>query len=147
MEEIRAQNRQEEILHAISRLSRTMRRVRKDRETIPAGLFYPLCAIEKNPGIIAGKLAVMLDIRPSSLTEALVRAEEKGLIRRTADEKDARVTHLYLTDDGKAEVERRNSLQDLERTALSRALTDAEAEEFCALCEKIRKIFEEEFSL
>lgn len=73
------------------------------------GLFFGqsklLQLIAKNEGIIQRDLAEQMDMRPSSMTEALGRLEQLNLILRTRDEKDQRTMHIYLTNKGKEIVE------------------------------------------
>jgi len=61
--------------------------------------------IAKNEGIIQRDLAEQMDMRPSSMTEALGRLEQLNLILRKRDEKDQRSMHIYLTNKGKEIVE------------------------------------------
>ena len=53
------------------------------------------------PAIAAGRIAEILHVHPSTLTGILKRLEERGFIRRTVDEKDARRALFSLTNEGK----------------------------------------------
>ena len=48
-----------------------------------------------------GDLGARLGIRPSTLTRNLVRLEERGLVRRGADSRDARAANVRLTPRGR----------------------------------------------
>lgn len=54
------------------------------------------------PGISAGQLARLLHLHPSTLTGVLQRLEQRGLLRRRRDPRDARRTLLGLTEKGRA---------------------------------------------
>ncbi len=53
------------------------------------------------PGISAGQLARLLHLHPSTLTGILQRLEQRGLLRRRSDPRDARRTLLGLTEKGR----------------------------------------------
>lgn len=57
-------------------------------------------AIARYEGTSARELTELLDIRPSSLSEMLSRLESQGDILRRRDEKDARISHIWLTEQG-----------------------------------------------
>ena len=48
------------------------------------------------------ELCERLELAQSTVTELVQRAEDAGLIRRDASERDGRVAHLLLTDAGEA---------------------------------------------
>lgn len=48
------------------------------------------------------ELCERLELAQSTVTELVQRAEEAGLIRRDASERDGRVAHLLLTEEGEA---------------------------------------------
>ncbi len=92
----------------LNRLGKQMHRF-SHRTEHKRGLFFGqsklLQLIAKNEGIIQRDLAEQMDMRPSSMTEALGRLEQLNLILRTRDEKDQRTMHIYLTNKGKEIVE------------------------------------------
>lgn len=57
--------------------------------------------IGRDPGIVAGDLAAMLHLHPSTLTGVMSRLEDQGLIERTTDPDDRRRMHLGLTARGR----------------------------------------------
>ena len=61
---------------------------------------YVLLNIDKN-GTPATKIAPALGLEPRSLTRMLKALEEKGWIRRIADDNDKRIVNVFLTDEGK----------------------------------------------
>jgi DNA-binding MarR family transcriptional regulator len=96
-----------------------------------------LLLIAENDGVIQRDLAMGMDVRPSSMTEMLARMEQLGLIRREQDEKDQRVMHIFLTEQGKevAEESRKTSTQMAEK--LFEGLTPEETDEMLRLTEKL----------
>lgn len=60
------------------------------------------------PGVSAGHLATILHLHPSTLTGVLRRLESRGVIERSAGERDRRQTFLRLTAIGRA-VDRRHA--------------------------------------
>ncbi len=54
------------------------------------------------PGILAGQLAKLLHLHPSTLTGVLKRLEEQGLLQRGADPFDARRSLFRLTQKGRS---------------------------------------------
>lgn len=97
-----------QLYNALNRLSKQMHRF-SHRAEHKHGLFHAqsklLQLIAKNEGIIQRDLAGKMDMRPSSMTEALRRLEQLNLILRKRDEKDQRSMHIYLTDMGREIVE------------------------------------------
>jgi MarR family transcriptional regulator, organic hydroperoxide resistance regulator len=61
---------------------------------------YVLLNIDKN-GTPATKIAPALGLEARSLTRMLKSLEEKGWIRRVADENDKRIVNVFVTDEGK----------------------------------------------
>lgn len=55
-----------------------------------------------NNGLTQKELAEKLAVRPSSITSMLDTLEREGLVCRQTDEKDKRVKHIYLTEDGES---------------------------------------------
>lgn len=97
-----------QLYNTLNRLSRQMHRF-SHRAEHKRSLFFGqsklLQLIAKNEGIIQRDLAEQMDMRPSSMTEALGRLEQLNLILRKRDEKDQRSMHIYLTNKGKEIVE------------------------------------------
>lgn len=94
-------------------------------------------ALSENDSVSSRELAELLDIRPSSLTELLTRAEKKGLIVRTPDENDKRVTRVSLSEDGKKAIEQMEAPMRSHLEQITACFTDEEKTEFCRLCGKL----------
>ena len=63
-----------------------------------------------------------LALTQSTVTELVQRAEHAGLIRRTTSDKDARVVHLSLTEDGAKKLAQAHGALGPERTELRRLI-------------------------
>ena len=97
-------NRDGDVILACLKLARAMRRIPPERREYP---FPPavgrlLDCAAKNPGVSSRELCEFLDVRPSSLSEMLSRAEKEGWIIRTVDEADRRIQRVDLSPKGKA---------------------------------------------
>ena len=63
---------------------------------------HMLFHLRHSPGITQKELAKRMHVSPPSVATSVRRLEAAGLVRREGDEKDGRVTHLYLTPEGEA---------------------------------------------
>jgi DNA-binding MarR family transcriptional regulator len=82
--------------HGLTRTSRRMERM--VGVTGPQRLVVRI--VGQNPGISAGALARTLHVHPSTLTGVLRRLVQRGVLERTADERDARRALFTLTRKG-----------------------------------------------
>ena len=95
-------NRDSDVILASLKLARAMRRCPPERREYP---FPPAigrlleCAAQ-NPGVSSRELCEFLDLRPSSLSEMLARAEAEGLLTRATDEADRRIQRIRLSEKG-----------------------------------------------
>jgi DNA-binding MarR family transcriptional regulator len=96
-----------------------------------------LLLIAENDGIIQRDLAEEMDVRPSSMTEMLLKMERLGLVVRKQDEKDQRVMHIYLTDEGKNAAEESSKATGAMADAMYQSLTEEEIGQLLALIEKL----------
>ena len=74
-------NRENDVILAALKLSRAMRRCPPDRRefAFPPAAGRLLECVAANSNVSSRELCEMLDVRPSSLSEMLARAEEKGV--------------------------------------------------------------------
>ena len=96
-----------------------------------------LLLIAENDGVIQRDLAEEMDVRPSSMTEMLTKMEQLGLILRTQDEKDQRVMHIFLTEQGKAAAAESKSWNERLTDTLFEGLTEEELGQMLCLTEKL----------
>ena len=101
-------------------------------------------AIARYEGTSARELTELLDIRPSSLSEMLSRLESQGDILRRRDEKDARISHIWLTEQGRQQIQRHNQTRLPYQNALLQCLTPQETQELNRICQKLIVCLEEE---
>ncbi len=72
------------------------------------------------------ELAKRLQLAQSTVTELVRRAEEAGLIAREQSQRDARVAHLRLTDEGERRLQRSFTMLETERRQLREAFAHFE---------------------
>ena len=127
-----------DILDAFLRLGRNIKRKPSSMpDTHGRAHGKTLRLIEQNDGIVANDLAVLLDIRPSSLTQKLNILELDGNIRRVRDRRDARVVHIYITQQGREALVLRNKEYEKIKHDFSDCLSEEEKKIFCELCNRL----------
>ncbi|QDR83434.1 MarR family winged helix-turn-helix transcriptional regulator [Sporomusa termitida] len=133
--------RSNELYNALKRLNRQMYRYAHQAMPPKAGLhrgqIHLLFLISRNDGVIQRDLAEIMDIRPSSLTEMLVKLEQEAFVVRKQDEKDQRIMHIHLTEKGKAAVDGFTEANAKLTSAIFNCLPKAEIEKMLALVQKI----------
>jgi len=133
-----------DIEEAIARLSRMMRRLQGGASHHFPGGQRLLEIVLADDGIRASELAQRLNIRPSSLTDALNRMEHHGLIERRRDEEDSRVTRVHVTEKGMQRFQEHKPPHEAWSKTLNGCITQQEKEQFCALSEKIIAFLEQQ---
>ena len=137
-------NLDSDVILAYLKLSRAMRRCPPERKDLP---FPPTvgrlleCAAA-NPGVSSRELCEALDLRPSSLSEIFVRAENDGLLFRTVDENDRRVQRVSLTPGGSAVVADMEKVRNEDAKKKTSCLTEEEKKQFCSLCNRLSEHIE-----
>ena len=98
--------------------------------------------IGTHEGINQTELASHLALRRASVTSALQHLERDGFIYRVQDEKDARVTRVYLTEKGKDITKRidRDTVEDINSCF---RMDENEAESFIASLSRLTDRMEE----
>lgn len=96
-----------------------------------------LLLIAENDGVIQRDLAEEMDVRPSSMTEMLAKMEQFGLVERKQDEKDQRVMHIFLTEQGKNVTEESQNATKKMTDTLFEGLSGEEIRQMLALTEKL----------
>ena len=72
------------------------------------------------------ELSERLQLAQSTVTELVRRAEDAGLVEREQSQRDARVAHLRLTEEGERRLQRSFTMLDTERRQLSDAFAHLE---------------------
>lgn len=65
-----------------------------------------LAIIDGNNGCAQKEIGGNMRFKAASITDSLKRMEKAGLINREQDDKDLRITRVYITDVGKEQLEK-----------------------------------------
>lgn len=71
-----------------------------------------LATVERRGPISLGALAVAERVRPPTITTAVSRLEDQGLVRRVADPRDRRCVEVHITPEGRRVLARSRSRKD-----------------------------------
>ncbi len=159
-------NKENDVILAVLKLSRAMRRCAPpppppgppfpgnpgDREGFP-GPGHPcrpvggsagrlLACIAENPNVSSRDLCEILDLRPSSLSEMLARAEKEGMITRTVDAADRRIQRVDLSPKGKSFIDGMEAARKKDAERKTACFTEEEKAQFCALCNRLSEHLE-----
>ena len=137
-------NRENDVILAVLKLSRAMRRCPPDpaEHPFPPAVGRLMECIAANPGVSSRDLCEMLDLRPSSLSEMLARAESDGLAVRTVNEEDRRLQRVNLSEKGRALVTRMQEAREADIAKKTACFTDEEKAQFCSLCNRLSEHME-----
>lgn len=104
-----------------------------------------LAVLMMQDGTSQKDLAYLLGIRPQSLSEALAKLEESGMIERRHNEDDKRVVNVYLTDAGRGRA--RKVAEDRKKNAADvfSVLTEEEKDQLSAILAKLSAQLEEQW--
>jgi DNA-binding MarR family transcriptional regulator len=97
-----------------------------------------LLALDDEDGINQKELADKLLVSPPTVAVSIKRLERGGYIYKVTDEKDQRVSRLYLTDAGKAVCTKCKAIIDHMNLEIFDDFTIAETQLFKNMLEKIR---------
>ena len=128
-----------DVILASLKLARAMRRCPPERgeAPFPPAVSRLLACAADNPGVSSRELSELLDVRPSSLSEMLSRAEADGLLTRATDEADKRVQRITLSEKGSRLITELKAARDEDARKKTSCLTEEEKKQFCELCEKL----------
>ena len=101
-----------------------------------------LTCLAENPHVSSRDLCEILDLRPSSLSEMLTRAEGEGWITRAVDEEDRRVQRIDLSPKGKSFVAEMEAAREKDYQRKTTCFTEEEKAQFCALCNRLSEHLE-----
>ncbi|MDQ7096627.1 MarR family transcriptional regulator [Desulfosporosinus sp. PR] len=97
--------------------------------------------IADNDGLNQKELAELLDIRSASMSELLNKLERSSLITREKDEADKRITHVFLSDEGRKLANSSQSQGDFAEMLFG-SLPDEEKHMFYTIMKKLCAVFE-----
>lgn len=133
-----------EVILASLKLSRAMRRCppAQGEAPFPPAVGRLLTCAAENPGVSSRELCEILDLRPSSLSEILSRAESEGLLKRAVDENDRRIQRVTLAEKGEKLVEEMEAARIEDARKKTACLTDEEKMQYIAICNKLSEHIE-----
>lgn len=104
---------------------------------------YILRYMNLSPSCTSTELAEVFEVKKSAITAIINRMWEKGLIKRTRDEKDRRVVYLTLTDKGKDLFDKTEErIHNLVKSLMNK-FDPEEIERFIETYEKLNKVLVE----
>ena len=132
-------NRENDVILAALKLSRAMRRCPPDRRdfALPPAAGRLLECVAANSNVSSRELCEMLDVRPSSLSEMLARAESEGWVTRTVDEDDRRIQRVALSEKGREIVTRMREARETDYARKTACFSEEEKAAFCSLCNRL----------
>ena len=132
----------DDLLMAVTRLARRLRRVASPDGVTPTQRSI-LTTLERRGPLTHGDLAAVERVRPPTITAAVNRLEEQGLVRRVRDDADRRVARVALTDVGATRLAdtRRERTAYLEQRL--RALSSADRAAIAAAAPALARLLED----
>jgi DNA-binding MarR family transcriptional regulator len=120
-------------------ITRLARRLRQQGETAASPTqLSALATIERDGPLTLGELAAVERVQPPTITAAVGRLEQRGLVRRSTDAVDRRVARVEITGQGRRLLEQSRS----RKTAyLERRLADLSSDDRATL-ERAAEILE-----
>lgn len=107
------------IMSQVMRLYFQRNYVLLDRLELHPGQVPVVMALSKNGGLSQRELSEKLTVRPSTVAVMLQRMERAGLVRRVPDEKDQRVSRVFLSEKGQTLLDRmREKMETLDQECL-----------------------------
>ena len=132
-------NRENDVILAALKLSRAMRRCPPPpaEHPFPPAVGRLLACVAENPHVSSRDLCEFLDLRPSSLSEMLARAESEGWITRTVDEEDRRIQRVDLSEKGGKAIRELEETRKKDMDRKTACFTEEEKVLFCTLSNKL----------
>lgn len=108
-----------------------------NRTLSECGLFpgqeHMIITISEEEGITASALAERFHLSLATVSVSVKRMEKAGFICKTADDKDARISHLYLTDKAKAVTSHVQRCCERQEEMITSGMNEAEKQIFLSL--------------
>ncbi|MEA2509155.1 MAG: hypothetical protein QOG21_1237 [Actinomycetota bacterium] len=106
---------------AVMRLARRLRQ--QGEEGATPSMLSALASVERLGPVTLSELAQLERVQPPSITKVVARLEDEGLVTRSGDPNDRRISRIALTSKGKRFIEKNRS----RKTAyLARGLSNLE---------------------
>jgi DNA-binding MarR family transcriptional regulator len=117
---------------AVMRLARRLRQ--QGQEGATPSMLSALASVERLGPVTLSELAQLERVQPPSITKVVTRLEDDGLVARSGDAHDRRISRIALTSKGKRFIEKNRS----RKTAyLARGLSNLEPRERAILNEAL----------
>ncbi|MGQ0824518.1 MAG: MarR family winged helix-turn-helix transcriptional regulator [Actinomycetota bacterium] len=118
--------------YSVFRLARLLRQ--QDDTGLAPALVSALAVVEREGPISLGDLAAREQLSPPTITKVVAALEERGLLERTRDDRDRRVSRVRITAKGRRQLDASRT----RRTAwLAAQLRDLDADEVARLANAI----------
>ncbi len=125
------------MLAQLDRVMRLLRRRPAGRPAVSRGAFRLLGIVQAMGTISTRELAIELDVRPSSLNEALTQLEQEQMLLRTRDPQDQRVFLVRLQPKGEERLKVMRAERDRLNGEITKILTGEETAALTLLTEKL----------
>jgi DNA-binding MarR family transcriptional regulator len=126
------------LLGRICRLNRGVMHALWDELGLYRGQPFLLAVLWDQEGVTHSELARCMHVSPATVTNMIKRMEKAGFVERRPDAEDQRVSHVFLTDAGRAIRERVDARwQEIEARVFG-SLSDEEQDRLRALLERVR---------
>ena len=109
----------------------------------PSEMGHILELLRREDGLSQQEIAERLGIRPQSVSEAVARLEGRGLLRKMPDERDRRVTRIFITEAGIARRQEIARLRQAHAQSFFEVLTEEEKVCLAGLLQKLEAAMEE----
>jgi len=126
-------------------VTRLARRLRQQGESAASPTqLAALATIERDGPLTLGALAAIERVRPPTITAAVGRLEEQGLVRRRSDRRDRRVAHVEITSAGRRLLAESRSRKTAYLERRLAALSAGERHTLEQAAEILERVLEEE---
>jgi DNA-binding MarR family transcriptional regulator len=126
-------------------ITRLARRLRQQGETAasPTQLAV-LATVERDGPITLGALAAVERVQPPTITAAVGRLDQRGLVRRLTDPDDGRVARVEITPEGRQLLEQSRSRKTAYLERRLATLTSDERDALERAAEILERVLEED---
>jgi DNA-binding MarR family transcriptional regulator len=126
-------------------VTRLARRLRQHADaTVSPTQLAALATIDREGSLTLGELAALEQVQPPTITAAVGRMEERGLVVRVRDLADRRVARVEITAEGHRLLERSRSRKTAYLERRLDALTPDEQETLAAAAGILERVLEED---
>jgi DNA-binding MarR family transcriptional regulator len=124
-------------LHTAARVSRTALASRLLSHGFYAGQDQVMIALGRDDGRTPGQLAILLGVRPPTVTKTVNRLQGQGYVEKRSSETDARQARVFLTEEGRAAI---RAIEKAVRKTEKQALKGLDKKEQKALAKLLARI-------